>query len=248
MSGSWQQERHGNDISSGSRASDEQIVEQVRRAVLTQRLPPGTRLPEVALGEAFGVSRSVVRKALTRLVANHVAVQRPNQVARIASPDVDETREIFSARRLIEGEVVALMTGSLTQALRQRLAALAEAEKAAFAEGDEERRIEASLAFHHCLAEHSPNRTLGAMLGDLILRTSIVIALYKPADLASCYLEGDHDDLLAKLVAGQPDAARARVQTHLNSLEALLDLRTPTGAIDLGALFGRGQSLSQADA
>ncbi|RAR61480.1 MULTISPECIES: GntR family transcriptional regulator [Halomonadaceae] len=248
MGGSWQHERYGSNTPVGSRVSDEQIVEQVRRAVLTQRLPPGTRLPEVALGEAFGVSRSVVRKALTRLVANHVAVQRPNQVARVASPDVDETREIFAARRLIEGEVVALLTGTLPPAVHQRLAALAEAEKAAFTRGDEERRIEESLAFHHCLAEHSPNRTLGAMLRELILRTSIVIALYKPSDLASCYLEGDHDDLLAQLVAGQPDAARARVQMHLSSLEALLDLHAPSGAIDLGVLFGRSHSLSRRDA
>ncbi|WP_192034531.1 GntR family transcriptional regulator [Halomonas sp. YLGW01] len=240
MSGSWQHEQHGSSTPTGSRVSDEQIVEQVRRAVLMQRLPPGTRLPEVALGEAFGVSRSVVRKALTRLVANHVAVQRPNQVARVASPDVDETREIFAARRLVEGEVVALLTGSLSPTVQKRLSALAKAEKAAFSLGDEERRIEESLAFHHCLAEHSPNRILGTMLGDLILRTSIVIALYKPVALESCYLAGDHDDLLAQLVAGQPDAARARIQTHLSSLEALLDLNAPASAIDLGALFGRG--------
>lgn len=241
MNGSWQHDQHGSTSPAGSRVSDEKIVDQVRRAVLMQRLPPGTRLPEVALGEAFGVSRSVVRKALTRLVANHVAVQRPNQVARVASPDVDETREIFAARRLIEGEVVALLTGNVSTRVQQRLSALAEAEKAAFARGDEERRIEESLAFHHCLAEHSPNRILGTMLRDLILRTSIVIALYKPSDLTSCYLEDDHDDLLARLVSGQPDAARARVHAHLSALEALLDLNAPSGAIDLGALFGRGE-------
>ncbi|WP_458524636.1 GntR family transcriptional regulator [Onishia taeanensis] len=240
MNGSWQHDQHGSTPPVGRRVSDEQIVDQVRRAVLMQRLPPGTRLPEVALGEAFGVSRSVVRKALTRLVANHVAVQRPNQVARVASPGVDETREIFAARRLIEGEVMALLTGRLTSRVEQRLAALARAEKAAFREGDEERRIEESLAFHHCLAEHAPNRTLGAMLSDLILRTSIVIALYKPAELKSCYLQGDHEDLLAKLVSGQPEAARARVHAHLSALEALLDLKAPSGTIDLGALFGRG--------
>ncbi|WP_168015641.1 GntR family transcriptional regulator [Halomonas salinarum] len=238
MNGSWQHERHGSRTPAGGRVSDEQIVERVRRAVLMQRLPPGTRLPEVALGEAFGVSRSVVRKALTRLVANHVAVQRPNQVARVASPDVDETREIFAARRLVEGEVVALLTGTLSATVQARLASLVEAERAAFVRGDEEQRIEESLAFHHCLAEHSPNRILGAMLSDLILRTSIVIALYKPADLESCYLEGDHQGLLETLVAGAPDVTRGRIEAHLNALEALLDLNAPVGAIDLGTLFG----------
>lgn len=236
----WQEEVLA-EVRAGSRISDRDIVDKVRRAVLMQRLPPGTRLPEVTLGEVFGVSRSVVRKALTRLASEHVVDQRPNQVARVRAPSIEETRETFAARRLVEGEVAALLAGRLDAASRARLAAQARGEIEAHGRGDEPARIEHSLAIHHLLAEHSPNRVLGAMLTDLILRTSIVIALYKRLNLASCFLEGDHTALLTALEQGDAQVAREGIQHHLESLEALLDLRPREASIDLMAILGRSR-------
>jgi len=212
----------------GERISDPYIVEQVRQAVLSQRLPPGTRLPEVALGEIFGVSRSVVRRALTRLAAEHVIDQRPNQVARVRSPSVEETRETFAARQQGRG----LQPGVLDELARE-----AQAEVEAHGRGDETARIAHSLAIHHRLAALSPNRVLGAMLTDLVLRTSIVIALYKRPTLASCFLEGDHPRLLAALAGGDADGARRAIEAHLASLEALLDLGPREEEADLRAIF-----------
>ncbi len=77
------------------------------------------------------------------------------------------------------------------------------------------------------------------MLTDLILRTSIVIALYKRPSLGSCYLEGDHPALLAALKAGEGEAARRAVVQHLESLEALLDLSARETRIDLMAILGQ---------
>ncbi len=236
----WQEEVLA-DVRAGRRISDRDIVAKVRRAVLMQRLPPGTRLPEVTLGEVFGVSRSVVRKALTRLASEHVVDQRPNQVARIRAPSIEETRETFAARRLVEGEIAALLAGNLDEASHVQLQAEVRREIEAHGRGDEPARIEHSLAIHHLLGEHSPNRVLGAMLTDLILRTSIVIALYKRPNLASCFLEGDHTALLASLEKGEAEAAREGIQHHLESLEGLLDLSPREASIDLMAILGRSR-------
>lgn len=238
MSTTWQDEVAA-ETRAGGRISDRFIVDKVRAAVLTQRLPPGTRLPEVALGEIFGVSRSVVRKALTRLAADHVVSQQPNQVARVRAPSIEETRETFAARRLVEGEVAALLAGRLDAELLEEIASRVEREAEAHSRGDEAARIENSLAIHHLLAEHSPNRVLGAMLTDLILRTSIVIALYKRAGLASCYLAEDHPALLGHLRGGDGEAARRCIHDHLQALEGLLDLSTRETRIDLMAILGQ---------
>lgn len=238
MNNQWQETMLA-EVKAGGRISDQHIVDMIRQAVLSQRLPPGTRLPEVALGEIFGVSRSVVRKALTRLASYHVITQQPNQVARVCAPDIDETHEIFAARRLVEGEVVALLAGALEPEQCAVLANHVESEKAAYGEGDESARIEHSLAIHHYLADHAPNRILGKMLSELILRTSIVIALYKQPSLASCYLAGDHDTLLACLRDGDAEGARRAIDQHLASLEQLLDLRAQENRIDLAAIFGK---------
>ncbi|MEQ6916218.1 GntR family transcriptional regulator [Halomonas aquatica] len=239
----WQEEVLA-EVRSGRRISDRDIVDQVRRAVLMQRLPPGTRLPEVTLGEVFGVSRSVVRKALTRLASEHVVDQRPNQVARVRAPSIQETRETFAARRLVEGEVVASMAGHFDAASMARLQHEAQCERKAHGQGDEPARIEHSLAIHHLLAELSPNCVLGTMLTDLILRTSIVIALYRRSNLASCFLEGDHMTLLAALERGEAEAARRAIHHHLERLEALLDLSPRETRIDLMAILGHSGGLS----
>lgn len=226
-----------------TRNADEHIVDMIRQAVLTQRLPPGTRLPEVSLGEIFGVSRSVIRKALTRLAADHIIVQHPNQVARIAAPGITETREIFAARRLVEGEVAALMAGNLTQSQRRKLADIIDEEQLAHQHGDEAKRVECSLAVHRYLAEQSPNRVLGVMLTDLILRTSIVIALYKRAGMQACYLDHDHANLLMLLENGPAEEACRRMRAHLSALEELLDLRAQEAHIDLASILGMPSSV-----
>lgn len=237
MSSAWQEEVAAA-TRAGHRISDRFIVEKVRQAVLAQRLPPGTRLPEVTLGEIFGVSRSVVRKALTRLAADHVVSQQPNQVARVRAPSVEETRETFDARRLVEGEVAALLAGRLDAETLATLETHVSQEAKAHAASDEPARIEHSLAIHHLLAECSPNRVLGAMLTDLILRTSIVIALYKHPGVASCYLPDDHPALLVHLRDGEAEAARRCIHAHLHALEGLLDLSARETRIDLMAILG----------
>ncbi|ATJ83995.1 GntR family transcriptional regulator [Halomonas beimenensis] len=237
MSNAWHEEMQAV-AKSGGRVSDRDIADKVRHAVLMQRLPPGTKLPEITLGEVFGVSRSVVRKSLTRLASEHVIDQRPNQVARVRAPSVEETRETFDARRLVEGEIAAQLAGRLSPEALEALERQADLETEAFRGGDEPARIEHSLTLHHLLAEHSPNRVLGGMLTDLVLRTSIVVALYKRSGLASCYQEGQHGRLLRHLASGDAEAARGAIHDHLNGLEALLDLSPREARIDLMSILG----------
>ncbi|MFG6176959.1 GntR family transcriptional regulator [Halomonas sp. THAF12] len=238
MSHAWHEEMQA-EIKAGGRVSDRDIADKVRHAVLMQRLPPGTKLPEVTLGEVFGVSRSVVRKALTRLASEHVVDQRPNQVARVRAPSIEETRETFEARRLVEGEVAALLAGRLSAETLDALKLQAREEAEAYRRGDEPARIEHSLHLHHLLAEQSPNRVLGGMLTDLVLRTSIVVALYKRSGLASCYQDGQHDRLLEHLADGEAEASRRAIHDHLRGLEALLDLSPREARIDLMSILGR---------
>ncbi len=53
-------ERQGVPISSD-------IADRIVESILAQRLSPGTRLGEAQLASIFGVSRTVIREALTRL-------------------------------------------------------------------------------------------------------------------------------------------------------------------------------------
>src|SRR5690349_20971349 len=60
---------------------EERIFRSVFEGVASQRLAPGTKLPEASLCELFGVSRALVRKVLQRLAHDHIVELRPNRGA-----------------------------------------------------------------------------------------------------------------------------------------------------------------------
>lgn len=220
-----------------TKPSDEAIHGELFQAILDHRLPPGTALPEDGLAAAFGVSRTVVRKALIRLAGEKLVELRHNRGAAVARPTVEEARQLFDARRLLEPALVRLaLQRPLGQGGLDGLRANLEQEARAFAAGDRQAVIRLSGEFHAGLAAFSGNGVLVGMLRELISRTSLVIALYERAGVCPCSLQ-DHGELLEALAGGDGDAGAELMRRHLDRCEAQLDLTGRGRSIDLGALF-----------
>jgi len=81
----------------------------LRQAIIEQALPPGTKLPEDELGIRFGMSRTLVRAALAQLQSEGLVDAPPRRTATTAKPTVEEAREVFEVRRLLERDVVRLV-------------------------------------------------------------------------------------------------------------------------------------------
>jgi len=84
----------------------EQIHGQVRNDILAGRIAPGTRLKAVELCRQYGVSLSVVREALTRLVEQRLVERRAQQSFAVISVSADHLRDLTMLR--IHVETVAL--------------------------------------------------------------------------------------------------------------------------------------------
>lgn len=78
-------------------------TELIRDAILRGRLQPGERLKEAALAESFDISRTPVREALKVLQMEGLVDFAPNRGATVRSYTVDDLREIYSLRALLEG-------------------------------------------------------------------------------------------------------------------------------------------------
>lgn len=91
-----------------SGTQDDIVYAHIFEAILEQRLAPGTKLSEEALGEIFGVSRTIIRRALSRLAHESVVLLRPNRGAVVASPTVEEARQVFFSRRMVERAITEL--------------------------------------------------------------------------------------------------------------------------------------------
>ena len=82
------------------------IYRALRHAIIEQALEPGAKLPEDAIGERFGASRTIVRHALGQLAAEGLVELRRNRGAAVATPSWDEARDIFDVRLGLERLVV----------------------------------------------------------------------------------------------------------------------------------------------
>lgn len=207
-------------------------------AIVDQRLMPGTKLAEMALVEAFGVSRRAVGLALQRLTWEKLVVTFPNRGAYVAAPDVHEVRQIFAARVAIEAGTTEAVAASVNGAGLARLSANLNEERTLREQGRLREAIHLSGGFHLLMAELSGIHILAEQVRLLVARTSLVINLFENrSGLAGWH--DHHGDLVAHCRARRIEPAVALMKEHIRELEAsiALDTRRPV-AFDMLGLFG----------
>lgn len=207
----------------GRRLSAAEIYPQLFDAILEQRLAPGTPLTELALGEAFGVSRTVIRRVLGRLSDQQVIVQRPAHTARLAAPDPEQARQVLSARRLAETTLIELAARRSRPAQLRQLRELIARERHSHEQGQRCTAIRLGGEFHLKLAEIADNAPLARFLNGLVPMTSLIIAKYESRACEHCAWE-EHAALVDALEDGDSEAALRLMHLHLDRIEAKLDL------------------------
>lgn len=219
---------------------DQTVYESIRRAILSQRLAPGTKLTEGKLSTLFGVSRERIRKVFQRLAHDKCIELKPNRGAYVAEPGISEARDVFAARRLIEVHLVDLVAANATADDFSRLEANLESERQEHLQDQFREAISTSGDFHLLLAEVAGNQVLTDILKDLVARSSLILSMYGQRRFSLCGLE-EHEEIVRKLKDGQQARARRLMQDHLQEIEDQLrfDETAPLPA-DLSEIFSGG--------
>ena len=224
--------------------TDADMYERMISAILDHRLPPGTKLVEDKLANAFGVSRTRIRPVLVRLANEQIVTLTPNRGATIAQPTEKEAREVFEVRRLIEPTLVEMFIAKATDADMLQLKKCIDDEEIARQGVDMRRAIRLSGEFHLLIADVANHQTLGRILRELTSRTSLILMTYNSArefarqDTAACGCV-EHRALLDAIRLRDAREAGKRMREHLTRLEARLQFSTAQDtAPDLNALFG----------
>lgn len=213
------------------------IYQRVLGATLEHQLPPGTQLVEERLAGIFGVSRTKIRQALTRLAHERIVTVVPHRGAFISSPTMAEAREVFEARRVIEPSLVRTVARSASPHDIARLREHVDRESAARAAGDKRSIIRLSGDFHQIIAEMAGNAFLARVMRELETLTCLVIILYDAPNVRSCP-HREHGTLIDAIDAHDDERAATLMREHLNHVESSLDLqRSAAGEIDLQAVL-----------
>lgn len=220
----------------GKAGAELRICDAVRAAILERRLAPGTKLQEIPLGEFFGVSRTIVRQALRRLAHEGIVALRDRRVAVVARPSAADVRHVFAARRAIEVAVVEHVVANATRGDVLALQRLVRDEEAAYRKGGRAEGLKLSLAFHARLGTMCGNPVLVRYLNELVLQTSLAVALYEQPDRAHAH--ADHVALVEAIVSRDARRAARLMTDHLRELERDLELGRVAQAPSLESIFG----------
>jgi GntR family transcriptional regulator, transcriptional repressor for pyruvate dehydrogenase complex len=213
----------------------EQVVAYVNEQVASRTLKPGDQLPtEANLMSLLGVSRTVVREAISRLQANGVIETRhgigsfvleprrePLGLEMVPATTLNDVLAVMELRISLETECAGLAAQRASERdIAKIRAALDAVEQASRAGGDS---TGADLEFHISIANSTGNRyfvDILTQLGTALIPRHRIdspgLAHGDPgAYMARVNLE--HENILEAIARKDPEGARAAMRMHLSS-------------------------------
>jgi len=216
------------------------VVEALSGRIRQQEFKPGDKLPpESAIMGEYGVSRTVIREAISQLQAAGLVqtrhgigtfvLDRPHANIGLGIENIVTIRDVLSILELrisMETEAAWLAATRRTDEQAAQIGEALGAMQRALASGQP--AIEADVRFHQLIAEATGNRyfvELLAQLGSAIIPRSRLDTPGLQADRPADYLDRvnrEHEDIYKAILRRDAEAARAAMRTHLsNSRERL---------------------------
>ena len=210
----------------------ERIVASITNAIIERRLMPGTKLAEQKIADIFAVSRTLVRQALNQLSRDRLVTLAPARGAFVAMPSVDEARQVFEVRVMVEGALAQQLASRITDAQIAELRQHLRDEAAAIGRTDVPGRTRLLADFHTLLARLLGNEVLAQLLADLLSRSSLIALMYPSAHSAERSQQA-HVQIVDALARRDGPAAASLMAGHIASVERKLRLDPHTS--DLSA-------------
>lgn len=182
------------------------VRQTLRRRIINNELPAGTRLLETKLAEEFGVSRTTLRSALRELKNDGLIEISPRRGCFVARMDPTDIHDICLARYVLEAGAASEL-GPIDDALLQALEAAFRTMQAAADEGDLEAIVEADTRLHGIIVERGGGKR--------------VVELWHG-------LDGQMGSLIRSSLERQGIDLREAVNRHRRLLDALATRRKPT--------------------
>jgi DNA-binding GntR family transcriptional regulator len=189
------------------------LIEDIAAGVLQ----PGERLDEVKLTERFGVSRTPIREALTRLTAQAILVPGEKRGVRVAQYSRTELAQIFEAMHEIESTCARIAAQRLTLLSRAEIEKAQAACIAAAECGDRLGYLRANEAFHQAIYRATGNPYIEEIASDFRRRTGPFRAkkFATNADLVAS--AESHQDLISCIFSEDSQAASDGMRAHMTA-------------------------------
>lgn len=193
-----------------------QVADQLRGAILSGRLRPGTGLVETALAEQMNVSRAPIREAIQILENDGLVETIAYKGKRVKPLTTREVGETYSLREVYEVMAVRkiLENGAPLDTLNRHCAEMTAAAKI----GNYEALIAADEAFHHALIRLADHDLLMASWKNLYMRIHQIMALRNLEERNLEEVAGNHPPIVQAIADGDADRAIKLISDHTRAL------------------------------
>jgi DNA-binding GntR family transcriptional regulator len=187
----------------------------LRRKILNDELPAGTRLVEAGIAEDYGVSRATVRQALRDLANEGLVDISPRRHSMVTRMSPEDIQDICYARCVLETAAARDAVTNLPRGFFDRLDALVQEMAGAAEAGDMQELVDMDTRFHREIVLASGRRRLAdlweTMNGHMyaLMRSSL-----DRQRLAMSEAAGRHRLVVTALASGDPDQIESVIHAH----------------------------------
>lgn len=182
----------------------DEVLRELREAIVDGRIAQGEQLREVQLASTFGIGRGVLREALRQLVQEGLVEYVPHRGSFVLLMSLDDRLDVYAAREALESGAVRLALESPSPPDLTRLRAALRRLRAAAGGRNRvtEDLIAADVGFHRELVALAGSPRLTRAHETLMAETRMLLR-HHPVYPASDYV-GDHTRLLEGVERSDP--------------------------------------------
>jgi DNA-binding GntR family transcriptional regulator len=198
------------------------LEDAIRARIDRGELPAGSRINEVHVAAALGVSRTPVREALTRLSGESLVEMRPKHGFYVRPMSADELGELYAIRLQLDPWALRL-AGLPGPAVIDQLEAI---NAALAATTDASVAIDRDDEWHLLLLAHCPNRVLLGLIRQMMWRTRRYEHVYFSSQANRTAAVGEHARLIEMLRAQDLEAACGWLTANMSTAVPVLAQET----------------------
>ncbi len=194
------------------------VFAELHRQILALDLPPGTRLSEVDVARAMGVSRQPVRDAFWRLSKLGFLTIRPQRATTVSAISEEAVLQARFIRSAIEAETVRVLTERATDADIAALEAILAEQAIAVAARDRARFHDLDDQFHREIRVRGGN----GFAWDIIRENKAHMDRVRMLSLSFASQDAfdDHLRLMAAIRSRDAEAAMTEMRAHLSRIRS----------------------------
>lgn len=208
--------------------SEELAYTKILKLIYERKFQPGDFLQEKQLSETLGMSRTPINRVLSRMTVEGILERKKKKGCFIPLVKSEDGKQLFSLRKLIEGQVAWEAAHACSQDNLAKLKQINRQDQQALDEKNNDIYYSANRNFHFTLAESINNKYLERISKQLFHQASIYIFFFD--SFYSSPMDGkietpiQHETILQFIAQKDAKGARDAMADHIDHTMKMFNL------------------------